>query len=216
MAFDVGNLSHVAQVIRQKHPAAEIIMAADNDQWKPDIGNVGVDSAKNAAIEIDAKLAIPSFKDTTTKPTDFNDLSILEGPEAVKSQISAAAEVDKSEILTAKIEKILPLDLLKQELEIERLAKKYKIRKSKIDQYIRKKTGNGNDEKKIVEEIEPAENPVDGGKLLDAILSEISKRVVLPDGAAETMSLWIMLTYCHSRDDKNIQAGDTQHSNPRS
>ncbi len=167
VAFDAGNLAHVAKIIREKCPDSEIILAADNDQWKPDIGNIGVNSAKNVAIEIDAKLAIPKFKHTETKPTDYNDLARLEGLGAVRGQIEAAAPVNKVEALKSEINKIIGLDPIEQEFERNRLSEKYRFRKGAIDQYIRQLTESERDVKSIVEEIAPAAEPVDGEKLLD-------------------------------------------------
>jgi putative DNA primase/helicase len=197
VAFDAGNLQHVAKVIREKHPTAEIVLAADNDQWKPDIGNTGVESAKDAATGIDAKIAIPEFKDTATEPTDFNDLANLEGFEAVRATIDAAKPIDKLDALKAEIEKIIKLDPLEQETERSRLAKKYGYTKGAIGEYIKQQSRIDSDYQKVVEEVEPAAEPVDGAKLLDGILADLNRRVILPAGAAEAISLWVLLTYCH-------------------
>jgi hypothetical protein len=51
--------------------------------------------------------------------------------------------------------------------------------------------------KNVVDEVLPAEDQVDGEKLLNEILADIMTRVILPNGAAEAITLWIMLTYCH-------------------
>jgi putative DNA primase/helicase len=197
VAFDAGNLMSVAKAVRKKYGAeAEIILAADNDQWKRDIGNIGVDSAKNAAIEIDAKLAIPKFTLTESKPTDFNDLARLEGLETVRDQIEAATLVDQDEAFKYEIEKIIHLGPIKQEFERNRLSEKYGIRKSKFDHSVRQLTESKQEVKGIVEEIEPAAEPVDGKKLLDWILADLTQRVILPAGAAEAVTLWILLSYC--------------------
>ena len=88
IAFDAGNLEPVAQQIRKKYPDKKIILCADNDAFKPDKGNRGVESARNAADAIGARLVIPFFRDTSTEPTDFNDLFILEGMDEVIRQLS--------------------------------------------------------------------------------------------------------------------------------
>jgi putative DNA primase/helicase len=89
-ALNCQNLQAVAVVMRGKFPAREIIIAADNDCWKPEIGNPGLTKATEAAKTIRAKLAVPQFKDVSTKPTDFNDVHQLKGLNTVKSQIDAA------------------------------------------------------------------------------------------------------------------------------
>jgi len=197
VAFDAGNLKPVAEVIREKSPQAEIIIAADNDAFKPEAGNTGIAKAEAAAVAVSARVAIPQFEDTSTKPTDFNDLSNLEGPDAVRAQIGAAAPVDKVRALRIELADLVKLDLLEQEVERERLSKSYGVRKSIVDKYLdsedpRSETGGG-----IVEDVEPWAQPVDGAQLLDGILADIQKRIILPVGAAEAVTLWALLTYTH-------------------
>jgi len=59
--------------------------------------NIGVQQATIAAQAIKAKLVIPRFKNTETKPTDFNDLMVLEGLGEVRKQIASAEEVESVE-----------------------------------------------------------------------------------------------------------------------
>jgi putative DNA primase/helicase len=87
-AMNCGNLLPVAEALRAKWPLREIIIGADNDEWTA--GNPGLTEARAAAKSIGAKLAVPTFKDTDKKPTDFNDLQTLEGLPTVKAQIEAA------------------------------------------------------------------------------------------------------------------------------
>lgn len=63
IAFDAGNLVPVAQVIRQKYPSAEIIIAGDND-----LSGVGQLYAKAAALAIGGNYIIPR-----QPGTDWND-----------------------------------------------------------------------------------------------------------------------------------------------
>lgn len=87
-AFSCGNLPDVAKALREHYPESPLILCGDNDQWAPI--NQGKAWAIRAARATGARLALPSFKDTTDRPTDFNDLYRLEGPERVKEQIDAA------------------------------------------------------------------------------------------------------------------------------
>lgn len=59
--------------------------------------NVGIDKATIAAQEINAKLAIPQFKSTDGKPTDFNDLHLREGLDEVRKQLSNAIALQTPE-----------------------------------------------------------------------------------------------------------------------
>ncbi|MBW2022329.1 MAG: toprim domain-containing protein [Deltaproteobacteria bacterium] len=98
VAFNAGNLLPVAKAIRKATPHARITICADNDQFTP--GNPGLTKATEAAKTIGAKLAIPRFQDTSTRPTDFNDLHQLEGQEAVKKCLDEASypELTKAEL----------------------------------------------------------------------------------------------------------------------
>ncbi len=77
VAFNAGNLKATAYAIKKKHPQSKIVLLADNDCWNRG-WNIGVTKAKEASKAINAMMAIPKFKDTKTKPTDFNDLYCLD------------------------------------------------------------------------------------------------------------------------------------------
>ena len=100
--------------------------------------------------------------------------------------------------LEKDVRAIAGLDLLQRELERNRIAKEYDVRVSVIDQYIkeftkREETG-GTPE--IVTKVEPFEEAVDGATLLNAISEELTKHVILPEGAAIAIAAWALLTYC--------------------
>lgn len=91
VAFDAGNLKPVAEALRLKYPALRLIICADNDQWGDT--NTGVTKATEAAQAVGGWLTIANFRDTTGKPTDFNDLHQQEGLEAVRQQVAAAQDL---------------------------------------------------------------------------------------------------------------------------
>lgn len=93
VAFDAGNLYAVTEAIRQRYPDVEIVICADNDAYGPK--NTGLLKAQNAAKHFNAKVVFPEFKDTSSKPTDFNDLLILEGEEVVINRIMNSESGDK-------------------------------------------------------------------------------------------------------------------------
>jgi putative DNA primase/helicase len=90
MAGFCGNLLSVAEALKGKLTDSKLVICADDDQWTA--GNPGVREATEAARALGAALAVPTFQDTSTKPTDFNDLRRLEGPEVVKAQLAAASD----------------------------------------------------------------------------------------------------------------------------
>lgn len=90
VAFDAGNVPTVAKLMRQQFGRATIVVAADNDQWHEDgKQNDGFHYARQASITTGGLLAVPKFSRLSDKPTDFNDLHVLEGLNAVSDQINA-------------------------------------------------------------------------------------------------------------------------------
>jgi len=92
IAFHAGNLEAVAKSIRAKLPAMHIIICADNDRFT-EAGNTGLDHATRAAYAVSGVLAVPQFQSDDNRPTDFNDLHLIEGVNAVRNCIEAAQNV---------------------------------------------------------------------------------------------------------------------------
>lgn len=96
VAFDCGNLEAVATHARQKYPAREIVLCADDDHHRP--GNPGLTAATAAARAIKGLLAKPGFKeplDAQGEPfTDFNDLHTAEGLDAVRGYLVGVRVAD--------------------------------------------------------------------------------------------------------------------------
>ncbi len=119
----------------------------------------------------------------------------LEGLIGNKSPTSTG---DTSIDVKAEIEKLIGLDPVERELERDRIAKKYKIRKSIIDEYITHlKPKEEPPGREVVSEVEPAAEAVNGAQLLNTISRELSRYVILPLGSAVAIALWVMLTYCY-------------------
>jgi putative DNA primase/helicase len=73
-AIDAGNLEPVALAIRARYPAAEIVIAADDDRLTP--GNPGLTKARAAAGAVGGKLVKPVWPDGAPESlSDFNDLA---------------------------------------------------------------------------------------------------------------------------------------------
>lgn len=95
VCFDAGNLVSVAQAIHDRMKAmgkrAVIVIAADNDRWttKP-VENPGVHFAEKAAKAVNGVLVVPDFQTLDGEPTDFNDLHLREGAEAVREDFELA------------------------------------------------------------------------------------------------------------------------------
>jgi putative DNA primase/helicase len=87
VAWDAGNLPTVAMILRKLHPRATIIVAAENDKYGK--ANAGLKGAQQACTSARALMALPKFRDESSQPTDFNDLALLEGLDAVRGQINS-------------------------------------------------------------------------------------------------------------------------------
>ena len=108
VAFDAGNLKPVAEAARLQKPDWTLIVASDNDAWaqeKDEAGtviawhptpcelngvkrvNTGIVKGEAAARSVKAQLRTPCFADTSTYPTDYNDLHCLLGLPAVKRSL---------------------------------------------------------------------------------------------------------------------------------
>jgi len=89
VAFNTGNLQPVAIALREKYPALQIVIAADDDHRTD--GNPGLTKATSAAQAVSGFVAVPKFGDIRPeKATDFNDLQLFAGPDAVKACINDA------------------------------------------------------------------------------------------------------------------------------
>lgn len=112
VAFNAGNLKPVAVALRGKYPHIAIVICADDDQWTE--GNPGLTKAREAALAVGGKLAVPRFEDISDNPTDFNDLAQMDGAEAVPRCIQEAKETDKPKargIVTVDLTEFLATEL---------------------------------------------------------------------------------------------------------
>ena len=66
------------------YPDNEIVVCADDDHSTKAIR---LTKAREAALEINAGLAVPDFGETRGKETDFNDLHQVKGLEQLKQQL---------------------------------------------------------------------------------------------------------------------------------
>ena len=98
VAFDSGNLKHVTQALRKKYPNLKMILCADNDCYHENGFNPGIEKAKEAAVATGSTIVVPKFKDMSSKPTDFNDLFILEGKKAVNAILKSAMQREQGGI----------------------------------------------------------------------------------------------------------------------
>lgn len=91
VCFNCWNMRDLAPEARLYYPDQEIIIAADNDTWttnqKGEPWNPGLQAAHQAAQKARCRVITPEFRDTSSHPTDFNDLHCLEGIATVREQL---------------------------------------------------------------------------------------------------------------------------------
>ena len=90
ITYNAGNLEPVARSIREQYPSADIVICGDDDQFNKT--NAGREYADKAALAVNGRAVFPTFNDLSTQPTDFADLHLLEGKDAVREQITGAPE----------------------------------------------------------------------------------------------------------------------------
>ncbi|WP_095196943.1 VapE domain-containing protein [Pseudomonas sp. Irchel 3A7] len=97
IAFDAGNLLVVCKAMRERFPGCPLIVCRDDD-WKTkrpngDPWNPGEDKANNAALVVGGQVVAPIFSgEREDKWTDFNDLHVAEGLDAVRRQLLAVVK----------------------------------------------------------------------------------------------------------------------------
>lgn len=89
VAFNAGNLEAVAKVMKSKYPHLQLIICGDDDYRTE--GNTGLTKATQTALAVGGLLAMPIFSShRKEKATDFNDMALEQGLEAVKEVIAKA------------------------------------------------------------------------------------------------------------------------------
>jgi putative DNA primase/helicase len=211
-AMNSGNLLEVALAVRKLFPKREIVIAGDNDQFTD--GNPGLTKATLAAKAIGARLAVPQFDDLGNKPTDFNDLAIAQGLDAVREQVGSAqvpGEIgsenspqtgDKTDEET--LQRLAALPTLEYERVREAEAEKLECRVAILDSLVHAKrllmrppsdgAGLQGTAVKLVD-VEPWPESVNGAETLDAIAKRFEDYVMLPEGAADMLPLFCAHTH---------------------
>jgi putative DNA primase/helicase len=96
VALDAGNLAHVVPLLRALYPRTRILILADDDwltkdQHTGELVNPGVSAARAIAKKVEGcDFVTPIFAadKREAKDTDFNDLHVREGLDAVHRQLS--------------------------------------------------------------------------------------------------------------------------------
>ena len=100
VALDAGNLAHVVPILRALYPRTRILILADDD-WQTrdqvtlELNNPGRTAARAIAKQVvGCDFVTPVFKAETRqkKDTDYNDLHVREGIDAVRRQLAGVVQ----------------------------------------------------------------------------------------------------------------------------
>ena len=104
VAFDAGNLAHVAKALRQQHPAALVVVCGDDDAdtFTRTGNNPGRDKATAAARAVRGLAVFPAplsapAEGVASANFDFNDLHATHGIESVTACIQTAIEAHQEQ-----------------------------------------------------------------------------------------------------------------------
>jgi len=101
VAFDAGNLAHVAKTLRALYPAALLVLCGDDDaQTQERRGhNPGRDKATAAARAVQGLAVFP--QGVPDGGTDFNDMHQAQGLDAVRDVVAAAIAAHQAQAVAA-------------------------------------------------------------------------------------------------------------------
>lgn len=134
-AFNASNLKTVTELLRDRHPAIQIVICADDDAWnkdgtrRPPEKNIGIVKALEAAEAIGTISVHPAFPEPRPGLSDYNDLQVTQSAEFVGEQISASVARELIRLRAAT------LDDDRYEEERRTLAKELGARITYLDDY---------------------------------------------------------------------------------
>jgi putative DNA primase/helicase len=114
IAIDAGNLEPVVTALKKKYPGSKFTIAGDDD-WHRE-RNEGKVKAQAAAKKHHCNVVFPvfkdreKFKDAEDKPTDFNDLHVLNGLNEVRNQLSYGERKNNVANIANSIESLMEKD----------------------------------------------------------------------------------------------------------
>jgi putative DNA primase/helicase len=208
-ALSCGNLPKVAKTMRAFYPSAQIVIAGD-------LGN-GAEKAREAAQAVGGVVAFPDFGlDRQDNQTDFNDMHLARGADAVRACIDAAVAtmVEQPERLPQAViqqEDDAPTEAESDEQVIERLAglkpmqydrvrkeeaKRLGVQVSTLDRMVASARSEGGDhDDGPFDSVEPWHEPVDGAALLADLVRLVRRFIVCDEATAHGSALWITMTW---------------------
>ena len=202
IAFTCGNLIPVAEVLRAKYPALDIVICADDDSGTD--GNPGLTKAAESAKAVNGFLATPVFPESRgAKDTDFNDLARLAGSGEVIDCIENASLASSSSSLEgskntqqekientsdALIRKFAALSPLEYDQVRKMEAKVLGIRTGTLDNVVKAARNKNNNDLPFAE-VDPWPEPINPSVLLTDIATTIRRFIVCDEASSNAAAL---------------------------
>jgi len=216
-ALSANNLAAVAKAMRARLPKARLIMLADLDA-----SGVGLAKATEAARSVGGVVAVPNFGDARPETAkDFNDLAALRGLEAVRATVEAAQEPEPVEAaretqarpssngepstingaaeVKREVKRLATLSPIECDRQLKDVAKRLGCRVGTLAAEVKVARGDsgaaGQGRSLDLPEPEPWTDEVMGASLLDEMAATIRCHVVMGEGLAEAVALWIVAAH---------------------
>ncbi len=121
--------------------------------------------------------------------------------ERIKKAVEAAPDaLEDSAVREAMLAELAALPLIEYDQRREETRKQLGVRVSTLDAEVAKRrpvVESNTDTTDLFSDPEPWPDPVDGAAILDALATSFTRYVVLPDGAAEALALWVVFAHAH-------------------
>ncbi len=121
--------------------------------------------------------------------------------EPIKKAVEDAPDaLEDSAVREAMLAELAALPLIEYEQRRKEARKRLGVRYSTLDAEVAKRrtaVESDTDTTDLFSDPDPWPDPVDGAAILDALAASFTRYVVLPDGAAEALALWVVFAHAH-------------------
>ena len=213
-ALSSGNLPAVAKAMRERYPAAALVILADlvKATGAPD------PHATKAAKAAGGVVAVPEFgPDRDPGMTDFNDMAAHLGLDAVRARIESATRVVEHAAAPAggktqsgagiaavvasrsddaeTIERLAAMSPLEYDRVRRDVAKSMGVRPATLDRMVSAARNDSLDDDMGFPDVEPWDSPIDPGALLSEISATLRRFIVCQQETADACALWVAMTW---------------------
>ena len=121
--------------------------------------------------------------------------------EPIKKAVEAAPDaLEDSAVIEAMLAELAALSPVEYDQRREKARKRLGVRVTTLDAEVAKRrpaTESDTDTTDLFSDPDPWPDPVDGAAMLDALATSFTRYVVLPDGAADALALWVVFAHAH-------------------